>query len=50
MLREIKEMFRTGAGSAGAVRAKKTCAELREKGFVWRRADIQSALREYLSD
>lgn len=50
MLREIKEMFRTGAGSAGAARAKKTCAELREKGFVWRRADIQSALREYLSD
>ena len=50
MVKEMWEMFRPGAGNAGAASAKRTCAELREKGFVWRRAQIRTALKEYLDD
>lgn len=49
MVKEMWDMFRPGAGNAGAATAKRTCAELREKGFVWHRARIRTALKEYLN-
>lgn len=51
MLRELYDASRRGRGEGETqASAKRTCAELMEKGFIWRRADISVALREFLGD
>lgn len=49
-IREIWNASRGGASGMALAIAGRTCAELCEKGFVWQRAEIRTALREFTTD